>query len=75
MPLAFVMLNIDPGSETKVGKQLRNVKNVKEVCFIYGIYDFLLRVESDSIEDLRNSISNIRRLENIRSTLTMTVAE
>ena len=75
MPLAFVMVNIEPGTEAKVDKQLRNVKNAKEVCFLYGIYDFIVRVESDSIEDLRNNISNIRRLENIRSTLTMTVAE
>lgn len=75
MTLAFVMLNIEPGTEAEVEKQLKDVECAKEVCFVYGIYDFLVRVESDSIENLKSSISGIRRLENVRSTLTMTVAE
>lgn len=75
MPLAFIMLNIEPGTESQVEKQLKSVKNVKEVSFLYGIYDFLVRVQAVNIDDLKNSVSNIRRLENVRSTLTMTVAE
>jgi len=75
MTLAFVMLNIEPGTEAEVEKQLKAVECSKEVCFVYGIYDFLVRVESDSIKNLKSSISSIRRLENVRSTLTMTVAE
>ena len=72
---AFVMVNIEVGTEAEVAEQLKKIKRATEVCFLYGNYDFLVRVEANSIEDVKNCVSNIRRLENVKSTLTMTVVK
>ena len=70
---AFIMVNIDVGTEAKVAAQLKKINGATEVCFLYGNYDFIVRVEANSLEAVKNCVTNIRRLENVKSTLTMTV--
>jgi DNA-binding Lrp family transcriptional regulator len=41
---------------------------------VYGVYDIVAKVEADSMEKLKEVVSwSIRRLEKVRSTLTMLV--
>jgi len=76
METAFVLINTEMGSETSVSNLLRENKEVKEVYGVYGVYDLVVRVEAESMQELKDVISTkIRRLENIRSTLTMIVIE
>jgi DNA-binding Lrp family transcriptional regulator len=64
------------GSETAVSNLLREFDEVKEVHGVYGVYDLVVRVEAESMQALKDVIgTKIRRLENIRSTLTMIVIE
>jgi DNA-binding Lrp family transcriptional regulator len=73
---AFVFITVDPGSETKVLKRLREVPEVKESYFMYGVYDIVAKVEADSMDRLKEVITwKVRRLNNIRSTLTTIVIE
>ncbi len=73
---AFVFMNIDPGNETAVLKTLREVPEVKEAYFVYGVYDVIAKVQADSMDRLKEVISwKIRRLDKIRSTLTTIVSE
>jgi len=76
MATAFVFINIDPGTETAVLKILREVPEVKEAYFVYGVYDVIAKVQADSMDRLKEVISwKIRRLDKIRSTLTTIVSE
>jgi len=51
-------------------KKLRRTPNVREVYTIYGVYDIIARVETE--QELKDAISRrIRRLDKIRSTLTL----
>jgi DNA-binding Lrp family transcriptional regulator len=76
IPQAFVLVNADLGAEEDLLKKLRAVPNVKEVYVVYGVYDIVARVEADSMEKVKETITwNIRRLEKVRSTLTMIVVE
>jgi DNA-binding Lrp family transcriptional regulator len=41
---------------------------------VYGVYDIVAKVEAESMDKLKEIVSwNIRRLEKVRSTLTMLV--
>lgn len=72
MNLAFVLLNIEMGNETKVVKELLEISEVKESYLIYGVYDLIARVEADNMKELKDVVgSKIRRIENVRSTLTL----
>ena len=74
MPASYVLINCDIGSEESVKSQLKEVDLVKEVYGVFGAYDIVVLVEADTVESLRDTITwKIRKLEKIRSTLTMMV--
>jgi len=76
MPLSYVLVNVELGSEEKVLKEVRNVPHVKECHRIYGTYDMIVKVEADSMDELKEVITwKIRRLPGVRSTLTTIVIE
>ena len=76
MNIAFVLINTDMGSETEVSKALEEIGEVKEIYGVYGVYDLVVRVEAESMQQLKDVISSkIRRLKSVRSTLTMIVVE
>ena len=76
MPLAFVLINADLGAEDELIKELKRVEHVKEVFVVYGVYDMVAKVEADTMESLKETITwNIRRIGKVRSTLTMIVVE
>ena len=74
MPMAFVLINAEIGAENEVLKALREIPEVKEAYMVYGVYDIIARVETETMQELKDTISwKIRRLDTVRSTLTMIV--
>jgi len=71
-----VLINADLGAEEDLLKKLREIPNVKEVYVVYGVYDIVARMEADTMEKVKETITwHIRRLDKVRSTLTMIVVE
>ncbi len=76
MPLTFVLINADLGTEEEIVKELRKIEEVKEAYFVYGPYDILVKVKADKLDRVKEVISStIRRLDHVRSTLTMIAVE
>lgn len=76
MPVSYVLINIEPGSEEEVLNEVRKVPNVKDCHRIYGLYDMIAKVEADSMDGLKEIITwKIRRLPGVRSTVTTIVIE
>jgi len=76
MPSAFVMINTEVGAEKEVLERLRKLTDIKESYAVFGIYDIVAKIEAESMEKLKEIIDwRIRRLDKIRSTLTMIVTE
>ena len=76
MPKAFVLINADLGSEEELVSELKKITNVTEVYVVYGVYDLIAKVEADTMDKVKETITwHIRRLEKVRSTLTMIVVE
>ena len=76
MPVAFVLINAETGSEDEVVAELRKIENVKESYTVFGVYDVVAKVEAESMDKLTETITwKIRRLDKVRSTLTMIVIE
>ena len=69
-------MNIDAGAENEILKTLREVPEVKEAYFVYGVYDVVAKIETESMDRLKEVItSRVRGLDKIRSTLTTIVSE
>jgi len=76
MPLSYVLMNVQTGSEEKVLSEVRKVPNVKECHRVYGVYDLIAKVEADSMDALKEIVTwKIRRLDGVSSTLTAIVME
>ncbi|MGI0073494.1 MAG: Lrp/AsnC family transcriptional regulator [Nitrosotalea sp.] len=76
MHSAFVLMNAELGKETQIVSELEKIPNVKEVYPVYGVYDVMMVIESDSMETLRETItSKVRKLDGIKSTLTMIIVK
>lgn len=73
---AFVFINTDIGAEDEVLEALSKMPEVKEAMIVYGPYDLVARIATDSTENLRRIVSEkIRRMQKIRSTTTLIIAK
>ncbi|MCK4668834.1 Lrp/AsnC ligand binding domain-containing protein [Candidatus Bathyarchaeota archaeon] len=76
MPTAFVLINTEIGSEANVLETLRKVEGVEKSFAVYGVYDIIATVKADTMDKLKEIVTwRIRRLDKVRSTLTMIVVE
>jgi DNA-binding Lrp family transcriptional regulator len=76
MAQAFVLINCELGSEEEIILELKTFSDVKEVQGTFGAYDIIAKISSESVEKIRETISwKIRKIEKIRSTLTLTKVE
>ena len=76
MPSAFVLLNTELGSEDSIVRDLKGLEGVREVFQVYGVYDIIAKVESDTMDKVKEIITwKLRKLTGVKSTLTMIVME
>ena len=76
MPRAFVLINVESGSEDDVLKELKTVEGVEEAYFSYGVYDLITKIKSDTMDKLKEMVTRrIRTLSKVRSTLTLIMME
>ncbi len=76
MVLAYIMVRTDAGKEREVLNKVRDFAEVKEAHLIYGEWDLILKVEVDSIEEITAFVvDKLRRIEAVKLTSTMIVAE
>ena len=72
MPRAFVLVNVESGSEDSILKQLKTISAVKEAYVSYGVYDLIIKVKADTMDELKETVSHkIRSIAKVRSTLTL----
>jgi DNA-binding Lrp family transcriptional regulator len=76
MPTAYILINYEIGTEDKILNKLRNLPGIVEVNEVNGIYDIIVKIRSDNLDDIRETITKqIRTIKTIRSTMTLIVAE
>ncbi|MDH5439741.1 MAG: Lrp/AsnC ligand binding domain-containing protein [Candidatus Bathyarchaeota archaeon] len=76
MPIAFILINTQIGSEGDVLKSLTGIDGIEEAYGVYGVYDIIVKIKAESMAKLKDMVTwRIRRLNKVRSTLTMIVVE
>lgn len=81
MPTTYFLLNVTLNQEQTVidhiKKSLSDVSNIAfDIQGVFGVYDIVLKVTSDSEDSLRNTVmGKIRSIQNIQSSITMIVNE
>ena len=68
MATAYVLINCELGSEESIIQQLKSLDVVAEVHGTFGAYDILAKIESSTVEVLRETITwKIRKIDQILS--------
>jgi DNA-binding Lrp family transcriptional regulator len=76
MPKAFVLINVESGSEEEVLEQIKKIEGVEEAYYSYGVYDIITKIAADSMEKLRETVTRkVRTIGRVRSTLTLIMME
>ena len=76
MPKAFVLINVESGSEENILEEIRKTEGVEEAYFSYGVYDIITKVKANSMEKLRETVTRkVRTINRVRSTLTLIMME
>jgi len=69
---AFVLLNTQVGCEADVLREIRKIPTIAEALLVYGVYDIILRIEAQSLNDLKQTLAwQIRKLDYITNTQTV----
>jgi len=72
MPIAYVLISCELGSEKAIVDELKSIEGVKEVEPTYGIYDVIAKVEVQDEHKLREVITfKIRKMNQVRATITL----
>ena len=73
MPLAYLLITCNAGSNEEVLKKLNALPEVIEAERVYlGPYDIIVKVEADTIERFNKALgSDIKRMRNITSAVTL----
>lgn len=73
---AFVLINTELGSELDAVRSIKNIPGVTEAYLVYGTYDIIVKIQGDSLDKVKQTITqSLRTMSNVRSTLSMVVVE
>lgn len=75
MPIAYVLLNTEIGSEKDVLRLLKKTEGVQEVFSLLGLYDIIARVKADTMAKLVQIINEHFQISKVLSKLTIIVRE
>ena len=76
MSTAYILINCEAGTEQETIGKLNKLSGVVEVSEVIGIYDLDVKMYSDAVENMKQTITqHIRTINTIRSTMTLIVIE
>jgi len=74
MEKCFILVSCDIGSEYDLAKQLNKIDGIKSTTVTYGEYDIVVEADAENADTLNELITEkIRKIEKIRSTITLNV--
>ena len=74
MEKAYMLISCEIGEEQSLYSKLKEIPEIKNCLITYGSYDVVAEFVTDSASQINEIIiSKIRKLPNIRSTITLRV--
>ena len=65
---AFVLLNVDYKQQKNIIETAKKIPMVKDVKTVYGIYDVLIILQSDNMQDIKTAIDvDLHKIDGINN--------
>ena len=76
MITSYTLARVLPAKDKEVYRKMKVFDEVKDVILTYGEYDVILKIESNSLEDLDHFVFNkLRAIDGITTTTTLLKAQ
>lgn len=75
MAKAFVLVMTETGQEETALDEARKLSTVTGANRVFGAYDMIVRIETDSDNDVGETVRKLRNKEGIRHTVTLNCVE
>ncbi len=75
MVVGVTMVNVVPGEERYVYRELLDLNGIREVYHVFGEYDFVAIIEVEGLTALNNVVDRTREIKGVTSTHTIVGAE
>ena len=76
MVSAFLLINIEEGTESKTLESFKAFPEIVEANNIYGLFNIIARIDTGTIKELKDAISyKINRLEMVKSILSLKILD
>ncbi len=69
--IAFILIEIASGEEYKFVNDVRDLKEVTEAYIVYGAWDIIVRVQTDSMGELNAVVLQIRKMPGVKRSATL----
>ena len=70
--IAYLMMNVETGKEYDVINRIRQMEeNVVESYIVYGAWDIIVKIQTESMAALNSLVLKIRRSENVNRSMTL----
>lgn len=76
MVLAYVLAKMEAGKEEEIFSRIKKLREIEEASATYGVYDLLIKVRFNRVEELDSFIFDVvRQIPGIKETVTMILAK
>jgi len=76
MVTAYVLINCDLDMKSEVMKELSQLPGILELVELDAAYDILLKLEQETVEELKETIKEqLRKVPHIRNTIVLVAIE
>jgi DNA-binding Lrp family transcriptional regulator len=76
MTQAYILLNVEGGTEDNVLSQIKSIAGVEQSFVSYGVYDLIIKLKADTIQELKDIVTHkIRTIKQVQSSLTLLMIE
>mgnify|MGYP000663301876 CR=1 FL=1 len=69
--IIYVLIVCEIGRESEIRDALEKIRGVTEAKTVYGEYDVVARLETQSLRELDEIVTNIRKIPGIVRTITL----
>ena len=71
MVVIYVLIVTEVGKENDVANALKKIKGVNEARVVYGEFDVVARIETQTLKEVDEIVTAIRKIQGIIRTVTL----
>lgn len=69
--IAFILIEIASGEEYKFIKDVQELNEVTEAYIVYGAWDIIVRVKTESMGELNSVVLQVRKMPGVKRSATL----